>query len=158
MSDLNVPQLQLPRFDIRLQRDADGSVRLWDILREKWIVVTPEEWVRQHFVNYLINYCGFPRSMMANEVGLVLNGTKRRCDTVIYTRSMQPLCIVEYKRPSVKITREVFDQIARYNSVIYAPFLIVSNGLTHYCCQFTGSTYRFLPSIPSYDDMQKPKM
>ena len=145
-------QLNLPQFDVQL-RESGGQVSVYDKLRQKWVALTPEEWVRQHFVNYLTVHCGFPSAMMTNEVGLKLNNTQRRCDTVIYTRSLDPLCIVEYKRPSVEITRTVFDQIARYNSVLGAQFLIVSNGLRHFCCRFNGDTYDFLREIPSYNEM-----
>lgn len=154
MSDQNTPRdLALPPFDIALRDDADGHRRLYDPLRRRWLVVTPEEWVRQHFVNYLVAHRGFPQSLIANEVSLRLNGTLRRCDTLIYTRSLQPLCVVEYKRPDVTVTPAVFDQIARYNSVLGARFLIVSNGLRHYCCRFEGTAYRFLTAIPSWDEM-----
>ena len=146
-------RLNLPSFDIALRRDADGAVRVYDPRRGKWLVLTPEEWVRQHFVHYLINDLEYPAAMVANEVGLTLNGTRRRCDTVIFSRDLRPVCIVEYKRPSVEITAGVFDQIARYNSVLGAPFLMVSNGLRHFCCHFDGSGYTFLRALPSYQDL-----
>lgn len=146
-------RLNLPAFDVALQRRPDGTVSIYDPLRRKWLVATPEEWVRQHFVNYLIDHLGFPRSFIANEVGLTLNGMPRRCDTIIYTRGLAPLCIVEYKRPTVAITPKVFDQIARYNSVLGAPYLIVSNGLHHYCCHYTSAGYTFVPTIPTYAEM-----
>ncbi len=145
--------LALPAFDIRLRRDADGATRLYAPLRRKWPVATPEEWVRQHFVNYLVAHLGFPSSFIANETGIKFNGMQRRCDTVIYSRSLQPVCIVEYKRPAVAVTPAVFDQIARYNSVLEAPFLIVSNGMNHYCCRFHDGGYEFLRMIPAYDEM-----
>ncbi len=146
-------KLNLPPFDIRLSRGADDVVRVYDPQRRKWLVATPEEWVRQHFVNYLIGVRDFPASLVANEVGLTFNNMKRRCDTLIYTKNLQPLCVVEYKRPTVAITKAVFDQIARYNSVIGARYLIVSNGLRHYCCQFCGDGYKFLSEIPDYNLM-----
>ncbi len=146
-------ELNLPRFGVQLRLGDEGQTFVYDLLRQKWVVLTPEEWVRQHFVNYLTVHRGFPSTMMANEVGLRLNGTQRRCDTVIYTRSLRPLCIVEYKRPSVEITRTVFDQIARYNSVLGSPYLSVSNGMRHFCCRFNGDGYEFLREIPTYEDM-----
>ena len=114
--------------------------------------LTPEEWVRQHFVHYLITYKGFPRTLMANEVQLSLNGTKKRCDTVLYKRDLTAQMIVEYKAPDVKITQAVFDQIGRYNLVLHVDYLVVSNGLCHYCCRmdYEHNTYRFLPDIPAY--------
>lgn len=148
--------LALPPFEVQLQRDggADGTLRIYDALRRQWLVLTPEEWVRQHFVNFLIANLGYPSAMIANEVGLRLNGMQRRCDTVVYSRQgLRPLLIVEYKRPSVEITAKVFDQIARYNSVLGAPWLMVSNGLRHYCCRFTGSGYTFARTLPTYEDL-----
>lgn len=154
MDPQNEPStLHLPPFRPGLQCDTSGEYRIFDPLRGRWLVLTPEEWVRQHFVNYLINHLHFPASFIANEVSLTLNDTRRRCDTLIYTRSLSPLCVVEYKRPTVAIDRRVFDQIARYNSVIMAPFLIVSNGMRHYCCQYTPGGYTFLKAIPTYDQM-----
>lgn len=147
--------LNLPAFDHLLSRGEDGIDRIYDILRRKFVALTPEEWVRQHFVNYLIAERGFPRGLMANEVSLKLNATARRCDTIVYSRTGRPLVVVEYKAPSVSISQSVFDQIARYNSVIGAPYLIVSNGLCHYCCRFDAADghYRFLRSIPAYDSL-----
>lgn len=148
--------LNLPEFDIQLRRDdATGAMQVYDQLRQKWVALTPEEWVRQHFVNYLITEHGYPRALMANEVGLRLNNTLRRCDTVVYSRSAEPIAIVEYKAQTVKITQHVFDQIARYNMVLNAPVLIVSNGITHYCCRydFEHKKYRYLREIPAYKDI-----
>ncbi len=146
-------QLNLPQFKLDINCIDDAIYQVFDRLRGKFVVLTPEEWVRQHFVNYLIEHLNFPATLMANEVGLKLNDTQRRCDTLIYTRDLRPLCIVEYKRATVEITSAVFDQIARYNSVIGAPYLIVSNGIRHFCCRFNGSNYKFLKNIPSYLEM-----
>jgi hypothetical protein len=147
--------VQLPKFDIKLRHTESGMTQVFDILRNKWVALTPEEWVRQHFVNYLINDLGYPKSLMANEVGLKLNDTARRCDTVIYSRDARPIAIVEYKAEHIKITQQVFDQIARYNMVIHANVLIVSNGNNHYCCRFDyeQKKYRFLKEIPVYDEI-----
>lgn len=148
-------RLNLPPFSITIGRDESGNPTLYDPIRRKYVSATPEEWVRQHFVNYLVEFLKFPASFISNEKGLNFNGMRRRCDTIVFTRNLKPLCVVEYKRPSVDITPSVFDQIARYNSVFEAPYLIVSNGLKHFCCRFTGSGYEFLASIPSYDEMIK---
>lgn len=145
--------LNLPVFSINWGRTSDGKPTIFDSIRGKHVAATPEEWVRQHFVNYLVNHLYFPKSFIANEIGLKLNGTDRRCDTIIYSRDLRPVCIIEYKRPSIDITGNVFNQIARYNSVLGAPFLIVSNGLKHFCCRYSGEGYTFLHAIPSYDEM-----
>lgn len=147
--------LNLPHYDMRLRRSDDGAVQVYDLLRDKWVALTPEEWVRQHFVNYLLTAKGYPRYLTANEVSLKLNATSRRCDTVVFDRERRPLVIVEYKAPTVAITQKVFDQIARYNSVLRAPVLIVSNGLQHYSCHFDGAGYTFLKEIPSYADAEQ---
>lgn len=146
--------LALPAFDVPLRTDGRGVCHIYDSLRRRWLILTPEEWVRQHFVNYLVGHLGYPAAMTANEVALTLNGTRKRCDTVVYSREgLRPLLIAEYKRPSVDITPRVFDQIARYNSVLGAPWLIVSNGMRHFCCRFDGAGYTFARAIPRYDSL-----
>ena len=92
---------------------------------------------------------------MANEIGIEVNGTKKRCDTVVFGRDGKPLVIVEYKAPDVNITQDTFDQIVRYNLVFHARYLIVSNGLNHYCCvmDYTNDTYHFIPAIPDFNDI-----
>lgn len=148
-------QLNLPAFDYKLSRDSDGVTRIYDCLRDKFVALTPEEWVRQHFVNFLITERSYPRGLMANEVSLKLNRTSRRCDTLVYSRTGRPLAIVEYKAPAIAVSQVVFDQIARYNSVIGADYLIVSNGLSHYCCRFDRErqSYSFLREIPLYNEL-----
>lgn len=143
--------LNLPPFDAKIDT-KEGKHFILDVIRRRYVALTPEEWVRQHFVHYLITYKGFPRTLMANEVQLCLNGTKKRCDTVLYKRDLTAQMIVEYKAPDVKITQAVFDQIGRYNLVLHVDYLVVSNGLCHYCCQmdYEHNTYRFLPDIPAY--------
>ncbi|MCM1037059.1 MAG: type I restriction enzyme HsdR N-terminal domain-containing protein [Bacteroides sp.] len=146
--------LNLPSAPLRLSRDDSGVVRVYDPLRCRWLVLTPEEWVRQHFTAYLRSELGYPASLMANEVSLELNGMRRRCDTVVYSREgLRPLLIVEYKRPTVAITATVFDQIARYNSVLGAPWLMVSNGLRHFCCRFDGDGYTFARALPPFSSL-----
>lgn len=148
-------ELNLPSFDIRLQRDDEG-VKIFDRLRKKFIILTPEEWVRQHFVNYLINHKGFPESLMANEIGITLNGTRRRCDTVVFDKHGSPMVIVEYKASSIVISLSTFDQIVRYNMVLHARYLIVSNGMNHYCCRidYDNMSYDFLKEVPDYADLE----
>ena len=148
-------ELNLPSFDIRLQRDDEG-VKIFDRLRKKFIILTPEEWVRQHFVNYLINHKGFPESLMANEIGITLNGTRRRCDTVVFDKHGSPMVIVEYKASSIVISQSTFDQIVRYNMVLHARYLIESNGMNHYCCRidYDNMSYDFLKEVPDYADLE----
>lgn len=149
------PALALPAVPLRLRRGAGlrGAPEVYDELRRKWLALTPEEWVRQHFVAFLRCEREFPAELIANEYGIDLNGMHRRCDTVVFDKRLRPLVICEYKAPSVAITQKVFDQIARYNIVLSAPYLMVSNGLRHFCVRFQGSGYVFLDHIPAYGEL-----
>jgi hypothetical protein len=146
--------LNLPPYEIKIT-EREGKRQIFDPLRKSYVALTPEEWVRQHFVNYLLQYKGYPASLTANEVGITLNGMSRRCDTVIYDKSLKPRAIVEYKAPSVKITKEVFAQISRYNLVLRVDYLIISNGLQHYCCKmnYTNNSFTFMQDIPDYNTL-----
>lgn len=140
-------QLNLPPAQLTIEGD-----KVFDPLRGRFVALTPEEWVRQHFVAWLADGCGYPPHLTANEVALSLNGTSRRCDTVVYDRWGCPWMIVEYKAPHVNVDRRVFAQILRYNLVLGAPYLAVSNGLVTYCCaiDYPAGTPRFLTSFPPY--------
>lgn len=146
--------LNLPGFAPKVA-EKDGKRMIFDPVRQKYVALTPEEWVRQHFVNYLITLKKFPKELLANEVLVKLNGTSKRCDTVVYNRFWEPLVIVEYKAPHINITNAVFDQIARYNMVLHVQYLIVSNGLNHYCCRidYDRQSYVFLERIPDYQQL-----
>lgn len=150
-------RLSLPPVQLRLVRE-DGIVKAFDKVRKKYVALTPEEYVRLHFVDWLIEYMSYPLSHIANEVSLKFNGMSRRADTLIAGRKGEPLMIIEYKNPDVEITQDVFDQIARYNSVIYAQYLVVSNGISHYCCVMDGAGgYHFIPRIPDYNEVTLPQ-
>lgn len=146
--------LNLPKADIKISL-RQGKRYVFDALRKRYVALTPEEWVRQHFVHFLIAYKGYPDALLANEISLQLNGTTKRCDTVLYDRTLHPRMIIEYKARHVDITQKVFDQISRYNMALHVDYLVVSNGLQHYCCRmdYPSRTYRFLPDIPSYSDL-----
>ena len=143
--------LNLPPYETKIT-EREGKRQILDILRRSFVALTPEEWVRQHFVHYLLEHKGYPAALMANEVAITLNGTKRRCDTVVYDRLLRPRAIIEYKAPEVKITKEVFAQISRYNLKLKDEYLIISNGLQHYCCRmdYEKQSYTFLQEIPEY--------
>lgn len=149
------PNLNLPPIALDLKQEG-STIKVFDNLRQKYVVLTPEEWVRQHFTSHLIFGLHYPELLMANEIGLTLNGGQKRCDTVVFDRDLSPLIIVEYKAPTVKITQTVFDQIARYNMNLKARYLIVSNGLAHYCCKmdYVSNSYQFIPQIPDYREIQ----
>lgn len=150
-------ELNLPPFEKKITTEGNKS-SIFDIIRRRYVALTPEEWVRQHFVHFLIEHKGYPQSLMGNEVSLDLNGMSRRCDTVVFDRSLKPRVIIEYKAPTVKVTQRVFDQICRYNIVLQVDYLIVSNGLDHYCCRvdYASQSYQFLPDIPTYSEIIQP--
>lgn len=146
--------LNLPAFDARITQ-RNGKNVIFDVIRRRYVALTPEEWVRQHFTHFLLKEKGYPQGLLANEVQINLNGTRKRCDTVLYNRDLTARMIVEYKAPTVEITQAVFDQITRYNMVLKVDYLIVSNGLNHYCCwmDYANQTYVFLPGIPHYTEL-----
>lgn len=147
----NFPSLNIPLSELRLKSE-NGEIKVYDPARDKFVSLTPEEFVRQHFVEWLIRDYGYPRSLIANEAGVKVNDTKKRCDTIVYNRQENPLMIVEYKAPGVNINQDTFDQIVRYNMALRARYLVVSNGLRHYCCviDYKNNTYNFIPQIPHY--------
>lgn len=132
--------------------DSDKGKLVYDRLRKKFVPLTPEERVRQSFVEYLIQEKNFPSGLMNNEVALTQNGIKRRCDTIVFDRAGRPDVIIEYKSPEVRITQDVFNQVYRYNLVLRARYIVVTNGMSNYCCRidYVGRTVRFLPELPDY--------
>ena len=144
-------RLNLPEYEINVV-EKDGKRMIFDFLRRKYVALTPEEWVRQHFTHFLVSQKGYPKTLLANEAQLQIGDKHLRCDTVLYNKEMQPLMIVEYKAPQIQLQQKTFDQIAAYNLLLHADFLVVSNGLQHYCCQmvYEQRTYRFLTEIPDY--------
>jgi hypothetical protein len=146
--------LNLPKTELKVTTKA-GKPHVFDFLRRKYVTLTPEEWVRQQFVHFLVDSKGYPAECIGNEVSIRLGSMRKRCDTVVYGREAEPLMIVEYKSPGVEITQQVFDQISRYNIRLRVKWLIVSNGLQHYCCHidYANGTYRFVEDIPSYTDI-----
>ena len=148
-------KLNLPESKLKIKDTLDGTKAVYDRLRRRWVALTPEEWVRQNFVEFLIVHRGFPAGLMGNEVSLVQNGISRRCDTLVADVHGRPLMLVEYKAPSVAITQKAFDQICRYNMTMGASYLIVTNGLNHYCCHIDSArqSYTFLREVPHWSDI-----
>ena len=147
-------ELNLPTPVLRLAGTAEKPT-VFDILRRKYVALTPEEWVRQHFVHYLIEHKNFPQELLANEVALQVGDKTLRADSVLYGRDLHPRVIVEYKAPTVAITQKVFDQITIYNFLMRVDYLIVSNGLNHYCCKmdYDNQKYLFIEEIPDYKNL-----
>ena len=147
-------ELNLPKYGIKIANE-NGHLTIFDVLRRKYVALTPEEWVRQHFVHYLIGHKGYPQTLMANEIQLAIGNKKLRCDSVLYDRSLKPRMIIEYKAPTVNITQKVFDQITVYNMLLHVDYLVVINGIKHYCCQmdYDNQKYLFLEDIPDYQEI-----
>ena len=151
--DLLLP-LQLPPYPFKIT-DQNGQLTLFDVIRKKTIVITPEEWVRQHFVQYLINQKNYPKALIKLEGGHKLHGMARRSDIVVHSPAGEKILLVECKAPSVAIDQKTFDQVARYNIVHKVRLLAVTNGLQHYYCRidFENRVYKFIEELPGYKDI-----
>ncbi len=144
--------LNLPAYDFTIQ--GVGETRMiFDPVRRKYVALTPEEWVRQHFVQFLIQERGVPRGLVAIEAEFKYNNMSRRADVVVYGRNGKPLLAGECKAPDVEVGQAAFDQLARYNTVVQAKYLVVTNGMVHYCCRVdrASGTYAFLDNLPPYE-------
>lgn len=148
MQPLNLP----PYTDIKLRKSAAGRLTVLDILRRRYVTLTPEEWVRQHFVNYLTQYLGYPASLMANEMELRVGEKKLRCDSVLFDADQHPRMIIEYKAPEIVLTEKVVQQIMAYNTQLGVRYLVMSNGLQHIVMYFgDDGQWQYLPEIPRYE-------
>lgn len=143
--------LNMPTYKFKI-KNSENKLLIFDIVRKKYVVLEPEEWVRQHFIHYLIEEKKYPLSLIAVEKKLTINGLTKRTDILIFNTEGKPNLIVECKAPSVKITQNAFDQIARYNLKLDANLLIVTNGLEHFYCTLDkkNKAYNFLQEIPIY--------
>jgi len=148
---MNLPQLNLPIAALKTKL-VEGTTQVFDQVRKKYLVLTPEEWVRQHFIHYLNQEKNYPLGMMGVERMIKYNGMQTRADIVLYTTDGKPNMIVECKAPNIKITQDAFNQIAKYNFKLQVPFLVVTNGIQHFCCQMDYETneIKFLEEIPIY--------
>lgn len=147
-------RLNLPDYEIKI-KEKDGRPHIFDFLRRSFVALTPEEWVRQHFVHFLADHKGYPAGLIANEVELHIGGKKLRCDSIIYNKEAKPVMIVEYKAPTIPITQQVFDQITAYNMLLHVDYLTISNGMQHVCCKMDYGQHRygFLKEIPAYAEL-----
>lgn len=139
------PLLKYPSYNIRLKQDAKQNISVFDNIRKKWLVLTPEEWVRQHTVNYLTEVKKFPATLIALEKEIELNGTKRRCDIVVYSKDLKPFIIIECKAFEIDLSQAVLDQALRYNLVLSVPYIMITNGLA-------DAIYHFQERIDSLPD------
>ena len=145
-------ELNLPPAELRIKKQ-NGKDYVFDRLRKQFVRLTPEEYVRQQFVSFLIEHKGYPSSRLANEISITLGNVRKRCDTVLYDNYLQPVMIIEYKAPTTIISQKTFDQIARYNFALQVPWLIISNGIQHFCCRTDRekNEYAFVNEIPEYE-------
>lgn len=135
----------------------DGQNHIFCDWRQKWVKLTPEEWVRQHFLHYLTEEYNYPKSAIAVEYSITLGQLSKRCDAVVFDKMLNPVCIVEFKAEDVKLTQKAFDQIAVYNINLNVNYLIISNGQQTYSCRVDDNKIEFLNLIPTYQQLQNGK-
>ena len=145
-------QLNFPSYNFRF-KNSENKVAIFDAIRKKFIILTPEEWVRQHVVHYLLEEKKYPKSHINVEKLLKVNDLKKRYDVVVFNPDGSIFILVECKAPEIKISQHTFDQIARYNLTLKAKFLMVTNGHNHYFCQmdFENEKYNFLKELPVFN-------
>ncbi len=148
--------LNLPPCEFRLNQ-KDGKHYIFDVFRKIPVVLTPEEWVRQHFLMWLVNQLGYPKGLIAVETALKYNQMQKRADAVVYTKTGLPLMLIECKAPHVKITQQTFEQAASYNFAFKTRYLVLTNGLDHYCCRIDLDTQKiiYLQNIPTYSEISE---
>ena len=146
--------LNLPTYFFRIKEER-GKKYIFDEIRRRFVQLTPEEWVRQHMVNFLINVKHFPKQLISVEKSFHNYRRRQRFDLLIYNREGNPVMIVECKAPDVEINQTVFDQAGRYNNMHKAAYMLITNGIKHYCCliSLTNRQYQFLHEIPDYNQM-----
>ena len=145
--------LNLPHYEFSVTQSVPPKI--FDFIRKKYITLTPEEWVRQNFLKFLVEEKKYPSSLIFLEQTLKVYKMQKRCDAVVYDKKKAPQMIIEFKSPDVAVNQKVFDQIARYNITLHVNYLIVSNGLKHFCCLIDpeNRSYRFLDDIPEYSTL-----
>lgn len=150
-------ELNLPKYQFKIRRQENGQEEVYDPFRKKFLVKTSEELVRLHFIQFLILEKNYPESLIGIEKGLVVNKMKKRFDAVVFDNYGNPKVLIEFKAPDVQITQKVFDQVGNYNVQLKVKYLIVSNGLNHYCCKFDDQQNKwvFLTVIPDFQTLIK---
>ena len=150
--------LNFPAFDVRTKAEGKRTL-IFDSIRKKYVALTPEEWVRQHLIHYLIAQKNYPATLISVETSLKYANVDKRSDVLVHNRNGQPLMLAECKAPEIAINQKVFEQIAIYNLAIQAPCLMVTNGLQHYCLTAASdsSPTCFLNEIPDYEELMKMK-
>jgi len=147
-------QLNLPGYNFRI-KNINNKLSIFDDIRKKFVINTPEEWVRQHFIRFLVEEKKYPVNFIAIEKQIEVNGLRKRCDAIIYNPQFKPMIIIELKAPQIQLTQATFDQAAVYNSKLQVEYLFLSNGLEHFACKVDGvnSRYQFFEGIPEYPSL-----
>ena len=146
--------LKYPTFNIRIKNE-NGKILVFDEVRKKWFILTPEEWVRQHLINFLITVKNYPLSLISVEKEIELNGTKKRYDVVVYNPQLKPILLVECKAPDIKITEATLEQTLRYNLILGVKYLLVSNGLVDFAIKVEGQKSIILKELPYFEEISK---
>lgn len=142
------PELKYPSFNIRLKEGGKDKLQVFDTIRKKWLILTPEEWVRQHVVNYFIHDRNYPASLISLEKEIDLNGSRKRYDVVVFTKQLKPFIIVECKAPTIELSPDVLDQAARYNLKLNVQYVFITNGLKDQI--YSGGS--IANELPTYDE------
>ncbi len=147
--------LNLPTYSFKIKCAPNGKKQIYDRIRKRYVALTPEEYVRQNFVEFLIQEKNYPPSLIANEISITYNGLKKRCDTLVYKKNGTIGMIIEYKAPHIEITQTTFDQLAIYNMKLNVNKFVITNGLTHFYGEVDAenATYHFFDSIPPYESL-----
>ena len=145
-------KLNLPPFNFELKHDQD-KILIFDLLRKRYVVLTPEEWVRQHFTNYLITHLNYPKALIKVEGGLLFNKLQKRSDIVVFNREGSPWMVIECKAPDLKLSHRTVHQASIYNHSLKAKYLVITNGLKHICCEidWINAKTMVVDSMPPYE-------
>lgn len=155
---MQLPRLHFPEYSFKFRRSSDDaqSLQIFDIIRKKYVRLTPEEWVRQHLLHFLVKERKFPETLLSVEKKLLINQLEKRTDVVMYSNSLQPLLLAECKAPLVPISQAAFDQAARYNMTLNVGYFLITNGLETYICRIDhqSQSYIFLEEVPYYEEIK----
>ncbi len=150
---IQLPNLNLPAFEPKLQ-EMDGKLGIFDSLRKKFLILTPEEWVRQHWINFLINHLGYPKGLVSLEKGLIYNNLQKRTDLVVWNKEGKPYLLIECKAPSIKLSQKTMEQACLYHQKIKSNYLVISNGINHFSMEWNEDSKMF-SQIKSFPESPK---
>ena len=145
-------RLNLPTYSFNIKSEGERSL-IFDPCRSKWVVLSPEEWVRQNILKYFTDDLSYPPGLIATELPILLNQRVRRCDIVVHNRKGEAVMIVECKAPEIMLSQKTFDQANQYNWALGVPFLLITNGLNHYCLERVEGQFKFRTAFPSYEEI-----